>query len=83
MKEKKQIHVKYFAALREQAGRSEDNIETEAATPRDLYKELAERHQFRLLPNQIKVAINRDFADMDQPLQTNDIIVFVPPVAGG
>ena len=79
----KAIRVQYFALFREQAGRSEESIESTAATPADLYRELQTRYPFQLAPEQLKVAINSDFADWDSRLKHGDTIVFIPPVAGG
>ena len=36
-----QLKIQYYALMREQAGRSEETLETGAATPTDLYGELA------------------------------------------
>lgn len=79
----KTVTIQYFALLRELAGRSEEQVQTAAATPRALYAELAARHGFRLAPEVVKVAVNDDFADWQAPLAENDRIVFIPPVAGG
>ena len=32
-----QLKIQYYALMREQAGRSEETLETSAATPADLY----------------------------------------------
>ena len=77
------VRVQYYAVLREQAGRSEETIDTTAATPADLYEELRARHAFRLTPSQLKVAINADFSDWQSRLSHGDTVVFIPPVAGG
>lgn len=77
------IRVQYYALLREQAGRSEEAIETRARTPRDLYDELRSRHPFTLAPELLRVAVNTEFGDWTQPLADGDAVVFIPPVAGG
>jgi molybdenum cofactor guanylyltransferase len=77
------IRVQYFAILREQAGRSEETLDTLAATPAELYEELRARHPFQLSPAQLKVAVNSDFSDWRAPLRHGDVVVFIPPVAGG
>lgn len=79
----KAIRVQYYALFREQAGRSEESIDTSAATPADLYGELQGRHPFRLAREQLKVAINNEFADWNARLASGDTVVFIPPVAGG
>lgn len=80
---RKTIRVQYFAVLREQAGRSDETIDTSAHTPAELYEELRKRHAFQLSPAQLKVAINADFSDWRTPLRNGDAVVFIPPVAGG
>ncbi len=77
------IQVQYFALLREQAGRSEEQVETAAASPDALYAELQAKHGFTLPGRMLKVAVNDDFAPWDQPLKPGDRVVFIPPVAGG
>jgi molybdopterin-guanine dinucleotide biosynthesis protein A len=77
------LRIQYFAILREQAGRSEEMIDTTAATPADVYEELKQRHRFRLASTQLKVALNSEFSDWHTPLKNGDTVVFIPPVAGG
>lgn len=77
------LKVQYFALLREQAGTREEAVTTRAATPRELYAELARRHPFSLGPEHLKVAINDEFSDWSRPLTAGDTVVFIPPVAGG
>ena len=77
------IHILYFAQLREQSGRPEQTLETDAATPRSLFDELREQHGFSLLPDHLKVAVNDRMVDWDTPLNDGDTVLFVPPVAGG
>lgn len=79
----KTLRVQYYALFREQAGRSEETLDTAAATPGELYSELQARHPFSLAREQLKVAINADFREWDAPLTNGDTVVFIPPVAGG
>jgi molybdopterin-guanine dinucleotide biosynthesis protein A len=79
----RQLKVQYFALLREQAGRRDEALVTRAATPRELFMELAARHGFTLGTEHLKVAVNTEFADWSQPLAAGDTVVFIPPVAGG
>jgi molybdopterin-guanine dinucleotide biosynthesis protein A len=78
-----QVKIQYYALMREQAGRSEETLETSAATPADLYTELAARYGFTLSREQLKVAVNSEFSDWSRNLAANDAVVFIPPVAGG
>jgi len=78
-----QLKLQYYALMREQAGRSEEWLETSAATPADLYRELLARYAFTLSREQLKVAVNNEFSDWSRPLSPGDAVVFIPPVAGG
>lgn len=77
------LRVQYFAVLREQAGRSEERLSTSARNPALLYAELAARHGLTLPREMLRVAINDEFGEWEQPLAEGDRIVFIPPVAGG
>ncbi|HEY4211996.1 MAG TPA: NTP transferase domain-containing protein [Steroidobacteraceae bacterium] len=79
----KKLKVQYYALLREQAGRSEESVTTSARTPRELYTELKARYPFSLAPEMLRVAVNAEFGDWQQPLSDGDSVVFIPPVAGG
>ena len=77
------IDVAYYAVLREQRGLSRESIETEAATPMALYRELRAAHGFRLDGSLLRAAVNGAFVPMDEALGDGDSVVFIPPVAGG
>ena len=77
------IQVQYFALLREQAGRSAESVDTRARDARELYEELRAVRGLKLRPEQLRVAINEEFADWSQTLGEGDSVAFLPPVAGG
>lgn len=77
------IQTRYYALMREQAGRSDEAVETSAGTPAELYRELGARHPFTLTPEQLKVAVNGEFSEWSRALRPDDVVVFIPPVAGG
>jgi len=77
------VRVQYYALLREQAGRSEEAVATQARTPRELYEELSRRYPFSLPAEMLRVAVNAEFGEWSQPLAEGDAVVFIPPVAGG
>jgi molybdopterin synthase sulfur carrier subunit len=79
----KNIHVQYFAILREQRGLGQEKLTTTAATAADLYAELRARHGFTLPAERLRVAVNDEFALWTVPLREGDALVFIPPVAGG
>jgi molybdopterin-guanine dinucleotide biosynthesis protein A len=78
-----QLKIQYYAILREQAGRSEETLETIATTPADVYAQLHARYGFTLDREQLKVAVNSEFSDWTRTLRSGDALVFIPPVAGG
>lgn len=77
------VAVRYFAILREERGREEESLTTGAATVADLYGELRERFSFSLPADRLRVACNGDFVPWSRPLRDGDLVVFIPPVAGG
>ncbi|MFH0907514.1 MAG: MoaD/ThiS family protein [bacterium] len=79
----KRVRVRYFAALREQAGRADELISTDCETAGALYASLKARHGFRIEPQHLRVAINDRFESMSVPLSPGDDVMFLPPVAGG
>jgi molybdopterin-guanine dinucleotide biosynthesis protein A len=77
------VRVRYFAVLREQAGRSAEELETKAQTPIELYRELRHLRGLGLEPERLRVAVNDEFSDWHSRLTDGDTIAFLPPVAGG
>jgi molybdenum cofactor guanylyltransferase len=79
----RRLNVRYFALLREQAGRSAEVVDTTARTPQELYEQLRAQRGLQLAPESLRVAVNDEFGDWRQPLAEGDTVVFLPPVAGG
>jgi len=79
----RQLNVRYFALLREQAGRGAEVLRTEARTPQELYAQLQRERGLKLAPKFLRVAVNDEFGDWQQPLRDGDTVAFLPPVAGG
>ncbi len=77
------IQIKYFAALREQAGKSGEEFRTAAQTTGELYESLCRQYDFSLGVDQVKVAVNQEYRTMDHVLSGGDEVVFIPPVSGG
>ncbi len=77
------LKIQYYALMREQAGRSEETVDTSAVTAADLYSELQARYGFTLSHEQLKVAVNSEFSTWSRKLVSGDAVVFIPPVAGG
>jgi sulfur-carrier protein len=78
-----QIEVLYFAHLREQRRVDRERMSTAAATPSELYRELAQRHGLSLPERSLIVAVNEVMCAWDTALADGDTVVFLPPVSGG
>ena len=79
-----EITVLYFAALREQAGKEQEKLcIAEGSTAAELYGRLAQQYGFTLPQERVRPAVNHVFGTWQQPLAANDIVAFIPPVAGG
>lgn len=84
MSSPRQLHVRFFAILREQAGRSAFTLETTAGDAGALYAELQREFPGLTFPaHLLRVSINESYAEMNAPLSNGDRVVFIPPVAGG
>lgn len=79
------IHLILFALYRDLAGTNEVQAELAAgATAQDLVDLIRARGgQLEQLPREPVVAVNREYATLDQVLQDGDEVAFLPPVAGG
>lgn len=77
------VAVQYYAQLREEAGRSEEVVQSDADTVAGLFRELGRRHDFSVSREDLRVAVNGSFAGWDTRLSPEDLVVFIPPVAGG
>ena len=77
------VSVRYFAVLRDRAGRAEEEVTTESKTARELVDELIGLRQLGLPSPLIRIAVNGGFAEDATPLREGDEVVLLPPVAGG
>ena len=77
------LHMLYFAALRDAAGRDREDVEVAVGDAREVYAQLRRRHGFALDPDRIRVAVNGEFAAWERPLSDGDEVAFLPPVSGG
>lgn len=77
------VEVRYFAAFREAAGIASERVDTEAATPAELFTECVRRHPALQTYSASLVAINDEMVQWHHPLAERDEVLFFPPVAGG
>ena len=79
------VRVKFFAILRERAGRAEVAKEiAEGSTVTDLWHALQRDYPTLDVPGiRLLYAVNQNYVGVDHQLRDNDEVVFVPPVSGG
>lgn len=80
-----QLHVLYFAVVRERLGRDDETMElADGADVGAAWRELERRHpELAALRAVVKLAVNEEFAAADRVLAEGDVIALIPPVAGG
>ena len=77
-----QVMVRYFAMLREQRGRGEEELHVEAGTSVGmLYQSLFPPSSRGSMP--VMYAINQVYVKSSQVLEAGDEIAFIPPLGGG
>ncbi len=75
------ITVRYFASLREQIGRAQDQIHPHGiGTAREAWMQATGQAE---LPEHLLVAVNLEYADPDASIRDGDEVAFFPPVTGG
>ena len=78
------ITVRLFAGLRERAGTDRLEIELpEDAKVADVLAAMADTAVGEIKPRECVVAVNREYANADEPVNAGDEVALVPPVSGG
>jgi MoaE-MoaD fusion protein len=78
------VSVRLFAGLRERAGTDRLEVELpEGARVADVLAAMAGTPVGELRPRECVVALNREYAAADAPVQAGDEVALVPPVSGG
>ena len=77
------VAVLYFASLRDTAGCSREEVDTDATDLVGLYRQLRERHGFALPRERLRVSMGDAFVDWSTPLSEGAEVAFIPPVSGG
>lgn len=81
------MDVLYFAWVRERIGLPKEQIETSAATVRELVAELSAREERYAAAfadtSALRVAIDQELTDFDATLVGAREVAFFPPMTGG
>ena len=76
------VNLRYYALLREQAGRRRRPSTRRPRRPRRSMRS-SRRATFPCRPRSCGSRVNAAFCDWQRPIADGDEIVFIPPVAGG
>ncbi len=79
----KSLRMRYYAAFREAAGLSEEELESAAVTAAEVYDEVAVRHGFSFDRSILRVVLNDAIAPWSAEVKDGDTVVFLAPYAGG
>ena len=83
------MKILYFAWVREKTGVAEETIQIpeEISTARELVGWLKDRGEgFAAAFSDerlVRVAVNQEYATLDEPVSRDDEVAFFPPVTGG
>ncbi|HEX8036836.1 MAG TPA: molybdopterin converting factor subunit 1 [Ktedonobacterales bacterium] len=79
------IHLRYFASLREATGRDAETLDVAAGSDVAAIRELLAECYPSAAPilARCAAALNRAYVAADTPLHDGDELVFIPPVGGG
>ncbi|ATI52503.1 MULTISPECIES: molybdopterin converting factor subunit 1 [Bacillus cereus group] len=76
------IEVLLFAHLQKEVSKPILHIDCENITVAELKKVLIKEYNVAI-SNEIMVAINEEYANEDDIIQTGDVVAMIPPVSGG
>ena len=75
------VQVKYFASLREKLGRSQDEVTHDGdMTVKDVWNAATQNTP---TPDALLVAVNQEYAHINNTVRDGDEVAFFPPVTGG
>ncbi|MBJ8105126.1 MULTISPECIES: molybdopterin converting factor subunit 1 [Bacillus cereus group] len=76
------IEVLLFAHLQEEASKPVLQIDCENISVSELKEVLIKKYNVAI-SNEIMVAVNEEYANEDDIIQTGDVVAMIPPVSGG
>ncbi|GAB6448366.1 MULTISPECIES: molybdopterin converting factor subunit 1 [Bacillus] len=76
------IAVLLFAHLQEEVSKPTLHIDCENITVAELKEVLIKKYNVAI-SSEIMVAINEEYANEDDIIQTGDVVAMIPPVSGG
>ena len=78
------VKVRFFARLRELAGRETEALQVPPGSRlNDIYETLRARYAALPPRESVRGALNQEFADWGAAVADGDEVAFIPPVSGG
>jgi molybdopterin synthase sulfur carrier subunit len=77
------VSLRYFTILQQRRGVETEQLTMARMSARELYADLDRQYRFGVSAELVRVALNGAYAPMDRRLNDGDLVVFIPPVAGG
>ncbi|AKS66478.1 molybdopterin synthase small subunit [Staphylococcus schleiferi] len=77
------MKVLYFAEIKELLGQSEETFHFDHPIAVTALKQHLYQNYPAIQGKKFQVAINEDFAQVDDVIQPNDVVALIPPVSGG
>ncbi|WP_339145946.1 MULTISPECIES: molybdopterin converting factor subunit 1 [unclassified Sutcliffiella] len=75
------IKIQFFAHLREKVGQDQLMLDFKKISVKDLLEVLANSYQ--LQTDTFMVAVNEEYADIEDVILEGDTVALIPPVSGG
>ncbi|CAN5348087.1 hypothetical protein BH11ARM1_BH11ARM1_15990 [soil metagenome] len=77
----KTIKVRYLDTLESERGMNEEAVNTRAASPEELYRELSSRHSLSTASATLQTSVNNERVPLNTPLWQGDLVTFRMPAA--
>ncbi|RUL52227.1 MULTISPECIES: molybdopterin converting factor subunit 1 [Lysinibacillus] len=74
------VTILYFARLKEIVGKEQEQLPFEGRTVKELLDYIEQQYDFS---NFVHVAVNEEYALLEDTLQEHDTVAIIPPVSGG
>jgi molybdopterin-guanine dinucleotide biosynthesis protein A len=81
--EANRLKILFYASLREAVGAHEIELATSAKTVGEIFLEIKQRYGLTIQASALRFAVNDRLVPLHEPICTNDVVVFIPPVSGG
>ncbi len=78
------VELLYFAGLKEIVGREREQLPVQSLSVQELLGWVRDTYSgFPSDPGAVLVAVNEEYAQLDDKITAGDVVAFIPPVSGG